>query len=70
MVMELPEFKGEAQEFYAEWYTMVQPGKKWRLRTAWQVFRGRDNYLHDIALGEEGLHELKDFLNETIKAPV
>lgn len=63
-VVEFEEIGEEPREFYAEFYTMACPSLGHRLKTAWQVFRGKEHWIHDVCLTKEGLTELRDYLNQ------
>lgn len=66
-VVEFDEIGDDPREFYADFYTMARPGFGHRLKTAWKVFRRQDHWIYDVNLDEEGLRELRDYLNETVK---
>lgn len=66
-VFEFDEIGEYKKEFYADFYTMVIPSFSSRLKTAWKVFRRKDHWIYDVNLDEEGLRELRDYLNETVK---
>lgn len=69
-MVEFESFDDDPKEYYAEFYTMVRPRFRDRLKTAWAVFRRRDHWLHDVCLAEEGLIELRDYLNEILPPPM
>lgn len=66
-VIEFDEIGDLKREFFADFYTMARPPFGSRLSTAWKVFRRKDHWIHDVNLDEDGLRELRDFLNETVK---
>lgn len=65
-VVKFEELGDDPRAFYAEFYTMVRPTFSERFKTAWAVFRGRDHWLHDVCLQEEGLEELHSYLDEIL----
>jgi hypothetical protein len=66
-VVEFDEIGDNPREFFADFYTMALPPFGSRLKTAWKVFRRREHWIHDVHLDEEGLRELRDYLNEILK---
>lgn len=65
-VIEFEEWGEDPHSYYAEFYTMVRPRFRDRFKTAWAIFRGREHWIHDICLLEDGLKELRDYLNEVL----
>ena len=61
------DFSEYDEPMYADFYTSVRPDLKHRVKTAWEVFRRRENWIHDVELDENGLRQLRDFLNEHLK---
>lgn len=66
-IVEFDEIGDDPREIYADFYTMAMPPMWHRLKTAWKVFRRRDHWIHDVNLDENGLKELRDYLNEIMK---
>ena len=62
--MEFDAFEEDPQEFFAEFYTMVRPRFRERLKSAWSVFRDQDHYLHDVAMDKDALVKVRDFLDK------
>jgi len=53
----------EPRELYVEFSLAFHAGLRYRLRACWRVLRGKDPWLHCVALEADGIQKLKEALD-------
>lgn len=56
------------QEFWAEFFTSVDPkaNRRSRWSAAWRILRGKNPWIHDVCMDPRALADLRDFLNRNL----
>jgi hypothetical protein len=72
VIMEWDAFQDEPQQFFVEFFTAVDPraSRRERISAAWRVLRGKNPWLHDVALDPNAIAELRNFINKNLPARV